>query len=112
MIIHLDTYHTNIEEKNFASALADGGGHVRYVHLSESDRGVPGSANVNWKEVMTALKNAHFDGDLVGESFVNMMPQLAKALSVWRPVARNRDDVMDVGMPFLRSLARATGLIG
>ena len=112
VIIHLDTYHTNIEEKNFASALADGGGHVRYVHLSESDRGVPGSANVNWKEVMTALKNAHFDGDLVGESFVNMMPQLAKALSVWRPVARNRDDVMDVGMPFLRSLARATGLIG
>ncbi len=85
VIIHLDTYHCNIEEKNFGAALADGGGHVHYVHLSESDRGVPGSGNVNWKEVMTALKAANFSGDLVGESFVNMMPQLASALSVWRP---------------------------
>jgi D-psicose/D-tagatose/L-ribulose 3-epimerase len=73
-MIHLDTYHCNIEEKNFGKALADGGGLVKYVHLSESDRGVPGSGNVNWKEVMTALKGADFSGDLVGESFVKMMP--------------------------------------
>ncbi len=111
VMIHLDTYHCNIEEKNFGAALADGAGLVRYVHLSESDRGVPGSGNVNWKEVMTALKAAHFSGDLVGESFVNMMPQLARALSVWRPVARDRDEVLAVGLPFLKSLARATGLI-
>lgn len=111
VMIHLDTYHCNIEEKNFGAALADGGGRVHYVHLSESDRGVPGSGNVNWKEVMTALKAANFSGDLVGESFVNMMPQLASALSVWRPVARDRDEVMATGMPFLRSLAQATGLI-
>jgi D-psicose/D-tagatose/L-ribulose 3-epimerase len=111
VMIHLDTYHCNIEEKNFAAALADAGGRVHYVHLSESDRGVPGSGNVNWKEVMTALKNAGFSGDLVGESFVNMMPQIAQALSVWRPVARSRDEVMETGMPFLRSLAEASGLI-
>jgi D-psicose/D-tagatose/L-ribulose 3-epimerase len=111
VIIHLDTYHCNIEEKNFGAALADGGGRVHYVHLSESDRGVPGSANVNWKEVMTALKAANYSGDLVGESFVNMMPQLASALSVWRPVARSREEVLAIGLPFLKSLARATGLI-
>jgi D-psicose/D-tagatose/L-ribulose 3-epimerase len=111
VMIHLDTYHTNIEEKSFGAALAAGGGRVHYVHLSESDRGVPGSANVRWKEVMDALRSANFSGDLVGESFVNMMPQLATALSVWRPVARSRDEVMEIGMPFLRSLARAAGLI-
>ncbi len=112
VMIHLDTYHSNIEEKNFGAALADGGGHVHYVHLSESDRGVPGSANVRWKEVFDTLKAANFDGDLVGESFVNMMPQLARALSVWRPVARNREDVLEIGMPFLKSYAKAAGLIG
>jgi D-psicose/D-tagatose/L-ribulose 3-epimerase len=112
VIIHLDTYHCNIEEKNFGAALAAGGGLVRYVHLSESDRGVPGSGNVNWKEVMTALKAANFSGDLVGESFVKMMPQLASALSVWRPVARSPEEVLSVGLPFLRSLATSSGLIG
>jgi D-psicose/D-tagatose/L-ribulose 3-epimerase len=112
LMIHLDTYHANIEEKGFEAALEDGAGKVRYVHLSESDRGVPGSGNVDWKSVMTALKGANFDGDLVCESFVNMMPQLASALSVWRPVARDRQDVLEIGVPYLKSLARATGLIG
>jgi D-psicose/D-tagatose/L-ribulose 3-epimerase len=110
MMIHLDTYHANIEEKGFAAALEAGAGLVRYVHLSESDRGVPGSGNTDWKSVMIALKGASFDGDLVVESFVAMPPQLASALSVWRPVARDRDEVLDIGLPYVRSLARATGL--
>ena len=84
---------------------------MRYIHLSESDRGVPGSGNIDWKSVMVALKRADFHGDLVVESFVNMPPQLASALSVWRPVARDRDEVLDIGLPYLKSLARATGLI-
>jgi D-psicose/D-tagatose/L-ribulose 3-epimerase len=58
VMIHLDTYHANVEEKSFADALADGAGRVHYVHLSESDRGVPGSGNVHWRSVLTALKGA------------------------------------------------------
>jgi D-psicose/D-tagatose/L-ribulose 3-epimerase len=111
LMIHIDTYHSNIEEKSFAAALADGGGRVRYVHLSESDRGVPGSGNVDWRGVMTALKGADFSGDLVMESFVTVMPQLAAALSVWRPVARDAEEVLSIGVPYLKSLAQATGLI-
>ena len=111
VMIHLDTYHANIEEKSFADALAEGGGRVQYVHLSESDRGVPGSGNVHWRSVMTALKTARFSGDLVIESFVASMPQIAAALSVWRPVASGADEVLKVGVPYLRSLAQATGLM-
>jgi D-psicose/D-tagatose/L-ribulose 3-epimerase len=111
VMIHLDTYHANIEEKSFADALADGCGLVAYVHLSESDRGVPGSGNVHWRSVMTALKGAQFSGDLVMESFVISMPQLAAALSVWRPVASGADEVLAVGVPFLKSLAQASGLL-
>ena len=111
VMIHLDTYHANIEEKSFADALAAGGDKVRYVHLSESDRGVPGSGTVHWREVMDALKTSHFSGDLVIESFVTSMPQLAAALSVWRPVARGADEVLKVGVPYLRSLGQANGLL-
>ena len=60
---------------------------------------------------MTALKTAHFEGDLVIESFVTLMPQIAAALSVWRPVASGADEVLKVGVPYLRSLAEATGLM-
>ena len=57
------------------------------------------------------IEGANFSGDLVCESFVNMMPQLASALSVWRPVARDRTEVLEIGVPYLKSLARATELI-
>ena len=99
-MIHLDTYHANIEEKSFADALADGGGLVAYVHLSESDRGVPGSGNVHWRSVMTALKGVHFSGDLVMEFLSPRCPKLAAALSVWRPVASGAEEVLAVGVPY------------
>jgi hypothetical protein len=30
---------------------------------------------------------------------------------VWRPVAKGADEVLEVGVPYLRSLGRATGLL-
>ena len=45
------------------------------------------------------------------ESFVTSMPELAAALSVWRPVASGAEEVLKVGVPYLRSLAQASGLI-
>ena len=95
----------------FAAALADGAGRVRYVHLSESDRGVPGSGNVDCRGAPAALKRADYSGDLALESFVAMPPQLAAALSVWRPVARDAEEALAVGAPYVKSLAQASGLI-
>ena len=109
-MIHLDTYHCNIEEKSIDAALKAGKGRVKYFHLSESDRGLPGSGTVNWTACFQALKANNFSGDLVIESFVNMMPQLAAALSVWRPVAKDRHEILRTGVPFLKSLAAASGL--
>ncbi len=57
------------------------------------------------------LKGVHFSGDLVVESSVTSMPELAAALSVWRPVASGADEVLDVGVPYLKSLAQAGGLL-
>ncbi|MCB1969630.1 MAG: sugar phosphate isomerase/epimerase [Geminicoccaceae bacterium] len=111
VMIHLDTYHMNIEEKGMADGIRTAGRHLKYIHLSESDRGVPGSANVHWEDTLAALAGIGFDGDLVGESFITLPPEIARALSVWRPVARSAEEVLDVGMPFLRDLARKHGLV-
>ena len=45
------------------------------------------------------------------ESFVTLPPQIAAALSVWRPVAKDRYEVLDRGVPFLRALARKHRLL-
>jgi hypothetical protein len=58
-----------------------------------------------------ARNDAPFSGDLVMESFVTSMPQPAAALSVCRPVASGADEVLAVGVPYLKSLAQASGLL-
>jgi D-psicose/D-tagatose/L-ribulose 3-epimerase len=80
------------------------------VHLSESHRGVPGTGSVDWDGAFAALRAGDFAGDLVIESFVTLPPEIAAALSVWRPVAKDRYEVLDQGVPFLVDLANKHGL--
>ena len=111
IFVHLDTYHMNIEEKGAANGILDAREHLRYIHLSESDRGAPGAGNVPWDEIFAALAAIGFKGGLAMESFINMMPELALSLSVWRPVAKDEAEVMGTGLPFLRNKARQYRLI-
>ena len=111
MFLHLDTYHMNIEEKGAANGILAGRAHLRYIHLSESDRGTPGWGTCDWDEIFATLAAIGFSGGLAMESFINMPPDLAYGLSVWRPVARDEAEVMQNGLPFLRGKARQYGLI-
>lgn len=108
--IHLDTYHMNIEEKGVGHGIRVAGEKSAYLHLSESDRGVPGSGTIDWTDVFRALAETGFKGDLVMESFVTLPPEIASALCVWRDVARDRQEVLEKGVPYLRSLMRVHGL--
>ncbi len=109
--IHFDTYHMNIEEKGIGSAIRATAGHSSYIHMSESDRGVPGTGTVDWNDIFRALSESNFKGKLIIETFVTLPPEIAKALSVWRPVAKDREEILAKGVPFLMGLAKAHGLV-
>ncbi|MEO8244742.1 MAG: sugar phosphate isomerase/epimerase family protein [bacterium] len=111
VFVHLDTYHMNIEEKGMGNGIITARDHLRYIHLSESDRGTPGEGNCHWDETFATLAAIGFKGGLAMESFINMEPLLAYGLSVWRPVAESEAVVMGNGLPFLRNKARQYGLI-
>eukprot|EP01037_Dinobryon_pediforme_P011898 gene11898-11990_t len=111
VFIHLDTYHMNIEEKGAGNGIIDAREHLKYIHLSESDRGTPGYGTCDWDEVFSTLAAIGFKGGLAMESFINMPPEVAYGLSVWRPVAENEAEVMGNGLPFLRNKAKQYKLI-
>ena len=111
MFLHLDTYHMNIEEKGVGNGILAGRDHLRYIHLSESDRGTPGRGTCDWDEIFATLAAIGFDGGLAMESFINMPPEIAHGLSVWRPVADSAEEVIGQGLPFLRGKAAQYGLI-
>lgn len=111
IFIHLDTYHMNIEEKGAGNGILDAREHLRYIHLSESDRGTPGEGTCDWDEVYATLAAIGFRGGLAMESFINMPPEVGYGLAVWRPVADSFEEVMDKGLPFLRNKAKQYRLI-
>ena len=111
VFVHLDTYHMNIEEKGLANGILAARDHLKYIHLSESDRGVPGTGTIAWDEIFGALAAIGFTGGMALESFITLPPQIASALSVWRPVARDAAEVLGDGLPCLRNKAAQYGLI-
>ena len=111
VFLHLDTYHMNIEERGAGNGILAGRDHLRYIHLSESDRGTPGQGTCDWDEIFATLAAVGFEGGLAMESFINMPPEIANGLSVWRPVAESAEQVMGQGLPFLRGKAVQYGLL-
>ena len=58
-----------------------------HVHISENDRGTPGTGHVHWDETFAALHKVKYDGWLTIEAFGRALPDLAAATQgLARPV--------------------------
>jgi D-psicose/D-tagatose/L-ribulose 3-epimerase len=97
-----DSFHAHIEEKNVASAIAALGDRFVHVHISENDRGTPGTGQVRWDETFRALRKAKYDGWLVIEAFGRALPALAAATKVWRDLFPNPEEVYTQGLRFMK----------
>ena len=109
--VHLDTYHMNIEEKGFSGPIEATGDVLGYVHLSESDRGVPGTGNVDWDDVFRGLKAIDYDGFLAMESFAAVNEDIIGATAMWRNVVGDPQALVTDGLAFLRGKAEEHGLV-
>jgi D-psicose/D-tagatose/L-ribulose 3-epimerase len=112
VFVHLDTYHMNIEEKGFYEPIIGLGTRLGYIHLSESDRGTPGTANVHWDEVFRGLKDVDYGGALAMESFAAVNEALIGATALWRDVVGDPDTLVRDGLAFLRAKGKEHGVLG
>jgi D-psicose/D-tagatose/L-ribulose 3-epimerase len=97
-----DTFHANIEEKNIPQAIASMEDTYIHVHISENDRGTPGSGHVLWDETFKALRKAKYDGWLTIEAFGRALPDLAAATKIWRDMFPSPEDVYGNGFKFIK----------
>jgi len=104
--VHLDTFHMNIEEKNFYDPIKQTGDLLWHMHCCENDRGVPGTGHVNWDEVFQALSEINYDRWLVIESFIPEMKEIAASTAIWRKVAPSADAIASEGLSFLKAKAK------
>ncbi len=106
--IHLDTYHMNIEEKDFYEATKLAGQDLIHYHLCENDRGIPGTGLVDWDGIFRALADIRYTGYAALESFVDCTDNMNTW--VWRQLAPDGDTLVREGVAFIRALQARHGL--
>jgi sugar phosphate isomerase/epimerase len=73
-----DVFHMGIEDGPIADAIRDVAPLLMHVHLSDTNRSVPGSGHLDFAPILTALREINYDGYLTLE----LLPASADPISV------------------------------
>jgi D-psicose/D-tagatose/L-ribulose 3-epimerase len=104
--VHLDTFHMNIEEKNYYDPIVQTGELLGHVHCCENDRGMAGTGSVNWDEVFRGLAKVGYDKWITLESFTTEIKSVAATTAIWRQLAPSAEALASEGLKFLKSMER------
>ncbi|WP_309066009.1 sugar phosphate isomerase/epimerase family protein [Microbacterium sp.] len=89
--VQLDTWHMNIEEADTPEAIRRVGPLLGHFHAVESNRGIPGTGQVPWREVFRALRDVGYDDLLVYEHFPVELSAMATRTHTWRDLGGSRE---------------------
>ncbi len=98
-----DSFHSHIEEKDQRAAITSCAKETIHVHVSENDRGIPGTGQVDWEGYFSGLKDSGFNGYYTIEAFGRALPALAAATRVWRDLFPDPFGLCQDGLDFIRS---------
>jgi D-psicose/D-tagatose/L-ribulose 3-epimerase len=110
LVVHLDTYHMNIEEDDLESAVVAAGARLGYVHVGENHRGYLGSGHIDFSRLFQALARIGYAGGITFESFSAAVVKegLSDTLSIWREMWNDSDDLARHARRFIAEQLRAT----
>jgi len=103
-MIHLDTFHLNMEEESLYQATKKALPYTCHYHFAEGNRGRIGKGSVDWEGVYRALSEGRYHGTVTLEAFVNMNPEIAAKLSMWRKIGESTDRNLQEGLKYLKGL--------
>lgn len=104
-----DTHHANMEEKKMGNAIEFIAPRLGHFHISENDRGTPGSGHVNFDETFAALAKVNYKGWLTIEGFTRNDPAFANSIGVWREFSAPWD-MAENGYKLIREMGEKYGL--
>ena len=106
--VHLDTFHMNIEEDSFITPIVKAGKKMRYFHVGENNRKMPGLGMLPWKTIFDALKIADYTRPISMEPFVRPGGEIGSAVSLYREIMDTSDYEEDLkrSLAFVRSMLK------
>jgi len=99
-----DSHHANIEEKTLPKAIRSIAPILSHVHISENDRGTPGSGHINFDDVFAELAAVNYQGWLTIEGFTRNDPAFANSIGVWRDFS-DPWDMAENGYKLIRDMS-------
>ena len=105
--VHLDSFHMIREETSYKEAVKKCGiEYLAYIHVCESNRGIPGTGLVPWKEFFQAVKDVGYCGPLVIESFDPGFEELNGNCAIWRKLAESGEQLAVQGLANLKAIEK------
>jgi len=65
--LHIDTFHMNIEEKDLKESIKMAGATLGHVHFADSNRWYPGAGHLDFKAIISVLKEINYSGTIAFE---------------------------------------------
>jgi D-psicose/D-tagatose/L-ribulose 3-epimerase len=111
VLIHLDSYHMNIEEDNFVRPFLLVGDRLGYVHIGENHRGYLGSGHIDFTSFFQAMTEINYTGAITFESFSSAVvsPTLSNDLAIWRNLWNDGPALAAHAHSYLSTLLKANG---
>lgn len=86
VLLHLDTFHMNIEEADVGLAIRHAADKIGYIHIGESHRGYLGTGTIDFPAIFDALVAIGWDDYVTFESFSTTIvdKDLSLKTAIWR----------------------------
>lgn len=86
VLLHLDTFHMNIEEADVGLAIRHAADKIGYLHIGESHRGYLGTGTIDFAAIFDALTAIGWDDYVTFESFSTTIvdKDLSLKTAIWR----------------------------
>ncbi|MFC5931215.1 sugar phosphate isomerase/epimerase [Cryobacterium melibiosiphilum] len=103
VVLHLDTFHANLEEPDQATAVRDAGPLLGYIHAAENHRGGLGTGSIDWPGLFRQLALSDYRGPITFESFSGVVqpPAVATDIGLWRDLWTDPHDLARQAHTFL-----------
>ena len=98
-----DTNHANIEELDVVATYCAYADRIFNIHISENNRGIPGSGHGVPPTLFRALETAGYKGNLIVEAFNCEEGEVLPLLRIWNPFAKSKDEICVKSIAYIRS---------
>lgn len=104
LLLHIDTFHMNIEEEDMGQAIRLAGDRIGYFHVGESNRGHLGSGSIDFAKAFDALVATGYDRVISVEAFSTpgCGDWLKAICAIWRENWREPDSFARDSLDFMR----------